>query len=727
MIPLKLTLKNFLCYRDNLPTLDLEGIQLACLCGQNGHGKSALLDAITWALWGKARGKSQDDLIHHGLNEMQIDLEFLARDTRYKVVRRHTRSVRGGRQGATDLQLQVSHDDGFSPITGNTLRESQAHIERLIGMDYDTFINSAFLLQGRADEFTNKPPGERKEVLAKVLDLGYYDALQDLAKEEAQKRSRDAAEIVGSLQLMRQEVARREEYQAELEQVTASLAQVTARLETQRQELDALKTRVEAMRSESSHLAELERRIHSMGEDNSYFQEELKKRHSTIEQYQWLIQDKAGTAPSIQEKLVQYRQRMEELAKEDQEIAQRRTSLQKLAERLGQLKAQASLVKDEGQELRSKLELLESSQGEARCPLCNSELGPEGCQHLAQNYTVQIEEKRRLYLENQTALQTLEKEKENLERELSSREGASLTARKEIERAIANGEREMEAFYNSQQETQKLLPQAQEALARAQEMAQRRQEELAQAKVTHQQIGTEMTQLPQLERTLEAAQASLSEVERQREGLVSRQGYLEGQLSRMERLSQEMAVEEKKLKSLNDEAGIYQELVHALGKQGVQAMLIETVLPRLEEEANTYLGRMTDNRMSVKLETQRERKSRRGDPIETLEIKISDELGPRNYEMFSGGEAFRINLALRIALSKVLAHRRGAPLPTLFIDEGFGTQDAAGRERIMDVIRAIESDFQKIIVITHMDELKEYFPVRIEVQKEETGSTFWIS
>ncbi len=156
-------------------------------------------------------------------------------------------------------------------------------------------------------------------------------------------------------------------------------------------------------------------------------------------------------------------------------------------------------------------------------------------------------------------------------------------------------------------------------------------------------------------------------------------------------------------------------------------MLIETVVPRLEEEANILLGRMTDNRMHVKLETQRERRSGKGDPIETLAINVSDELGPRSYEMYSGGEAFRVNLALRIALSKVLAQRMGAPLPTLFIDVGFGTQDAAGRERILDVISAIQADFDKIIVITHLEDLKEMFPVRIEVQKDKDGSTFWLN
>jgi exonuclease SbcC len=95
--------------------------------------------------------------------------------------------------------------------------------------------------------------------------------------------------------------------------------------------------------------------------------------------------------------------------------------------------------------------------------------------------------------------------------------------------------------------------------------------------------------------------------------------------------------------------------------------------------------------------------------------------------MYSGGEAFRIDFAIRIALSRLLAGRAGAPLPTLIIDEGFGTQDSSGIERLKEAINSIQDDFEKILVITHMEELKDAFPTRIEVTKTDQGSTISVN
>ena len=130
MIPLQLSIRNFLCYRDNLPPLDLRGVHVACLCGANGHGKSALLDAMTWCLWGQARtgSRNYDALIAYGETECRVELDFQAQGQTYRVIRRRLRSGRG----RTELDLFTLNDAGQPrPITGNSLRDTDARIRRL--------------------------------------------------------------------------------------------------------------------------------------------------------------------------------------------------------------------------------------------------------------------------------------------------------------------------------------------------------------------------------------------------------------------------------------------------------------------------------------------------------------------------------------------------------------------------------------------------------------------
>ncbi len=184
----------------------------------------------------------------------------------------------------------------------------------------------------------------------------------------------------------------------------------------------------------------------------------------------------------------------------------------------------------------------------------------------------------------------------------------------------------------------------------------------------------------------------------------------------------EKAAKENELKarceSLSHEISIYEELSNAFGKKGIPAQIIENVLPELEKEANQILNCLTEGRVKIHFNPLREKRS--GGTIETLDLKVSDgELGIRNYELFSGGEAFRINFAIRVALSKLLAKRAGARLETLVIDEGFGSLDDEGKEKIIESISAIKEEFKKIFVITHLEELKDKFETRLEVTKKE--------
>jgi exonuclease SbcC len=181
---------------------------------------------------------------------------------------------------------------------------------------------------------------------------------------------------------------------------------------------------------------------------------------------------------------------------------------------------------------------------------------------------------------------------------------------------------------------------------------------------------------------------------------------------------------ESQREEFNQQITRYKTLERAFGKDGVPALLIEQALPQIEEKANELLERLSDGQMSIRFVTQAEYKDKKRDDLkETLDIQISDGAGMRDYEMYSGGEAFRVNFAIRLALSEILSQRKGARLQTLVIDEGFGSQDALGRQRLIEAINTVKNDFAKILIITHLDELKDAFPNRIEVEKTERGSS----
>src|SRR5581483_7564760 len=129
----------------------------------------------------------------------------------YRVLRKRSKAGRG----QTTLDLHVSYGDGLRPLTGATLRETQARITELLGMSYETFVNSSYLLQGRADAFTVKPPGERKRILGEILELGRYDELEERARERAKQRADAVANVEHDLATIDAQLATRADCEAE--------------------------------------------------------------------------------------------------------------------------------------------------------------------------------------------------------------------------------------------------------------------------------------------------------------------------------------------------------------------------------------------------------------------------------------------------------------------------------------------------------------------------------
>jgi exonuclease SbcC len=856
MIPIKLAMRNFMPYRDNVPPLYFDGIHIACISGNNGNGKSALIDAMTWALWGKTRAKSDDDLIHLGQTETEVEFDFAVGKQPYRIIRKHAKPKRRGSSGRTLLDFQVAAGDGFKSIGGDSITQTQQKIIDTLHMDYATFINSAFLKQGHADEFTNQPPTKRKEVLGNILGLSFYDELEERAKELAKEQETEKGQLDSAIQDISDELAQKPAYEAELERTQTGLAQIDKVITEQESRLNSLRQEKEALENKKQQLTQLEEHIAETKRELERWDDQLEQHRSRLKEYEEVtaqrltieegytqltearrqndeLNQKLGLLVKLKERKSQLEMSLEraqtnlitehklaqskiaELEAVSQKLPQLKNELQQAEAQWHQLAEQEEMLnrkKQASQELRTQVSYLESSQTslkreieelieknnllstqtEAKCPLCETELGEDGLKRIEAKYTTDrdsksnsLELKQAELASKKTELKALEGEILPLEAKLnqdkaSAQSKASLLGKDigeteaannqlnqerqrltQIEQSLAKKDfasAEQQALvqvegelakldYDSQQheqvrhrltelekyespkrkleEADRLLSQERETVHKAEEASQELHQGLEVDHQKERELSQELETLPQLTTDLTQAETKYQALAAQQK---QAQELVWSVKSKLERCSELEIKQKEKVKLLGQaarEEKIYKDLAQAFGKKGIQALLIEMALPEIEAEANRLLGRMTDNRMHVKIETQRETK--KGDLLETLDINIADELGTRNYEMFSGGEAFRIDFSVRIALSKLLARRAGAPLPTLIIDEGFGTQDSSGIEKLKEAINSIQEDFDKILVVTHIEELRDAFPTRIDVIKTAEGSTLEVS
>lgn len=1027
MIPVQLRLKNFLSYRD--ATLDFRGLHVACVCGANGAGKSSLLEAIAWVVWGQSRATTDDDVIHMGEVETQVTFTFICHQQSYRIIRTRYR-----KRGSA-LEFQVKTDTGYRTLTGRGMRATQDLIQHHIRLDYDTFINSAYLRQGRADEFMQKRPSERKQILSDLLKLNQYEALAEKARERSrqvkaeldavrktiesikhqlnnepaihshitqledkqaalqhqQNEDHEQLKVLCAQQQQRQAWSRdqtllQQQYQY-MQQESDRLQQETVTLHHQCQALDAVIDRAEvitheyhqfqALQREEEHLSDLfqqhqhtYQRYQTLKQEHSeaiaHIHDQLRTVDGQLEvltqqqqeiehivqkrgqvdeglaylrdakqqlarfdhrqtQAVPLIQRKQQIQQYIQQQHIRLSTQLDDLQSSTNHLERRQTEQTSLQQELTSLISQLEYlekrrhyqqqVRERGIERRSFMERLQERQRELErqlaevdhklhwlksgtkddagikdeaerdeiispgrttfppCPVCDR---PLDAQHWQNVLTQQDEEHReirsqlwvireqlsasekeiqilrqeycdlerelaaydqvlqhqgRVYAQLQTAkqnqqqLETLLHQKAKLERSLQQ-DDHSLELREELQaitqtldqlqydernHALARGQvdrwrwaeikaaeiqqaEKRRSHLNHQQhtleaerkqlhvqlnnlqgsDTQQNLDALEQDIQRlsydAERHAQVRKslrqmqasnlhyQELQQAQ-QQRPILTESVQaiVQRLEHTLQESQAlkqkitdtqhhlsthpdcqaSIDDLETQiqqrrshLDEAIAQLGRLQQQQQQFDALNRQYQEYQQQQQHLHYQTRIYQELTTAFGKNGIQALMIENILPQLETESNRILGQLSGSQLHIQFVTQRVSKSQTRASrkiatklIDTLDILIADTQGTRSYETYSGGEAFRVNFSIRLALARLLAQRSGTALQMLIIDEGFGTQDQQGCDRLVSAINAIASDFACILTVTHMPHLKEAFQTRIEVTKDTNGSS----
>ncbi|MEW6085241.1 MAG: SMC family ATPase [Chloroflexota bacterium] len=857
MIPLHLHISGFLSYRDPVE-LDFNAFDLACISGHNGAGKSSLLDAITWSLFGEARGKSTEVInLHADVKAAEVIFTFKHEENVYRVQRSLPRNK------STVLEFQILNPPAdplpkgegvWKPLTEKTTRETQARIEQHLRLDYETFVNASFFLQGKADQFTQQNASKRKDVLSNILGLEAWEEYKNRTAEKRKKIEAEVETIDGRIAEIDVELAEEEARKIRLGELQTTLNQLSTAREAQETLLQNLKrtaalveeqrkmtsTLAAALERSRSALAPLESRLAEREADRAAYADlvnRAKEIESAYKAWQNARKELEGLdrlaaefhehqkerAP-LQEKISVEKAKLEEekrsLLAEEEEIGKQFSVMSELKngieqtqkllseteamvkerihienernsarERQAALKVENETLKSEMNLLKARIETLKSADG-ATCPLCGQELSKEHRKSTLKQLEEEGKQKGDLFRANQKETSELNNKIAGLESQISALSSAEnnrvkyasevsqLTERwerlqalakeweatgkkrlKEVEKVLENGKfaaDEQKQLAKLDKELVKLgYDVSAHDKAREKENELRGAEEefanLKSAKEVSKQIEGEIANLAEERRkrkeeieegqkqydaafsALKEAEASapnLDEAERElfrlREEENRARGELGGAQQRVDvlkTLRARKADYEKEREELQKQIARHRTLEQAFGKNGVPALLIEQALPQIEEKANELLDRLSGGNMSIRFVTQTGYKDKKRDDLkETLDIQISDSAGIRNYEMYSGGEAFRVNFAIRLALSEILAQRKGARLQTLVIDEGFGSQDTQGRQRLIEAINLVKNDFAKILVITHLDELKDAFPTRIEVEKNERGS-----
>jgi exonuclease SbcC len=849
MIPIKLKLRNFMTYRD--AALDFQGIHLAVLTGSNGAGKSTLLDAITWTLWGRARAKRDDELIHLGQLEMEVEYTFGLNDNTYRIVRKRDSSKRG----RSDLAFFIEEAGGWRTLTETSLRITQVKINQLMRLDYETFVNSAFLLQGQADAFTVKPPGKRKEILSDILGLSIYDTYVERAKQRANAKEHDEAGLVAKIAQIEEELAREPTYRAELTAAQQEAQTLGQQLQTAEETMLTLREEHRLLNDKQRQLDDLRHRLRGAEADIADSTEAITAAQAAITGYRATLSRRpeieAGLAElsaakaaaaewehrlhesarlskqqyeldrainaarakleaelrGVSTKVDLLSRRANEAGRQREELSQARAALSILqtvqdAERAGReqltaLKEEAARLQEQNHRLKLEMDkikarLTQLEQAGSECPICRRPLDEAHRVAVLTEYQQDGSAKGDLFRANRERLQEITagekslqqqaKEAEQKLRSLASVQGKVAT----LERALAEAEAAAIALAAAQAEQAALqqqldrqefaleiiaqlgqveaelaalgydragheqaraevatrlhfereglmleeaagrLPAEETRLTKEEARRSRLLEQTATDRQTIGELETHTRELPLLSARLNQASAQVDTLQYKERLARDKVAAANQKLHHLTYLAKQRSEHEQRLEQLRYTLGLYRELQTAFGKRGVQALLIEEAIPEIEDEANKLLSQMTNNQTHIRFETVREARRDGGGAIETLDILISDQVGTRDYFLYSGGEAFRVNFAIRVALSKILARRAGARLQTLVIDEGFGTQDTQGRERLVEAITAIQDDFERIIVITHIEELKDAFPVQITVSKTDAGSRVMI-
>lgn len=761
-----IALSNFGSYAEAM--LDLQDVSAAVIVGVNGAGKSTLVvDSVLWALFGQCRTDT-DAMMKLGATVMTVSVQFGLNGQTYRVTRTRSKQTKAGK---SELSLLVLNGDEWVSNSGAKLTDTQQKILDLLNADYSLFTSTGYLLQGQADRFSRATASERKSILAQILRLDQYSLLKQAAARKANECQVRIVEKDERIQALKNTALDVEQLQADLGNAQTRQVFTEAELRANDCKLDALKTDLATLQAKRDSLT-------SVQDQQTILQGKLtgyQARHRQATEQKTRLGKILSNRQAIESKVVE----LAELEKEEaalnnatdaatedaqligkriqaihEEVQAHTTQKAQAQSRIdtlsSQLKEKVTAYQQETNRLEESLKRdVQASDLLGKVP-CSSDLQAK-CQFtlraveaqgrinpaevsLAKRQTVTAEIQLVIGGELLQEIDHLRGELDALQGNQPGQQLDELKAKQvEIGTKLKALQDDRQRVFTAIQTAKKFTALLPELLASEQVLARTNEElsvlaaEIASVESEIQAIRLQLLESVTLEADLMSAMGQADTLQKDRQNLQNSLQALGEEIGRTLAKIDQIKVAEVEIGALAAEReAIHREMrlcaTLADAYQKIPVLIMENAIPLLEQEANAVLSRVSSSGMTIRLDTQKTLKSRDG-LAETLDIVVRDVFGERPYENYSGGERFRLDLSLRIGLSKLLANRAGARLETLVIDEGLGSLDDDGLQQLRECLGTLQQEFKLVLVVTHVDAMKHTFPHQIVVTKDSVGSS----
>ncbi len=688
------------------------------LSGDVGHGKSTLLMAVEFALFG-LRGSqlSGEDLLREGTNEGSVRLEFTVNKKNYEIERNLKRHGDSVRQESGYL-IKNSARQELSP------RELKARVFKILGYPMEMLSKRKSLIyrytvytpQEKMKEILEASDESRLDTLRKVLGINKYKEIRDnvVTVRRASKHYQNTLQgIYSDLDEKKEDKKQLEEKTSELEK---SIAGLKEKKKNRKQELEKHRKRKQDIQEKVQKFHELDKKESNQENDLKNHKNQLKEKENKKKELEQKIQGiKELEKPSdkqlskikeetqeLQQKKEKYLQENKGITKEIDELLNKKEDIE---QKQKELDKQLSNKKAGKKTIEKTTQDLEEAGSE--CPVCGHELTEEHRRKELEKKRKRIQELEKQIKEHENQEEQAKKDKKELKDKIKQKKdkeiqkvNKKIKERKKLRKKVKEYTEKQEKKKELEQDLEKKQEKIQETRKRIQETRktlQRTRQELEKVKHVKQKE-------QEIEKKLEQARKKLSNT---KEKLASKKTQLKDTQKNLEDLKKEIR-KKKEAKKLNQKIEKHKNWLEGLGE--LSSTIEEQFMLNLQKRFNNLFNEWFD----VLVEN------------DELDVRVNEKFSPiieregyqTSYHRLSGGERTSVALAYRLALNEVVNFLvEGINTKDLIIldepTDGFSTSQL---DKVRDIIRDL--DISQMILVSHELKVESYVENVINVRKE---------